>query len=546
MADEKSNKKYQSWPIPKQKSYPLPESSQTAQQSEKKPARIDLFYEIEYDGNPVPGVGRYILQPQKITSQPQDEKEALFSKMRDIARQDHSSLDYSRFFSSQVQDNRARIFYRQAVFMKDFTDDFLDQVGFTQYFPFYQMMSNAQLRTYFTWRTRVRQGQVKNTSLSYAFLYIYELINNIGVSDPQDGLARLLSFWQAFREFNATLDKYMPRWLKDYHVYYGLIPVFPDFSSSSEYYPEPARADVQLELLNKASSYKIKRSKYFTETTGKMIADCLVHCTRWLAKKFAGQAADLQEYLFSPVKKAVIWRPFKDALFFDWRQQADTVLVLAEDAVYRCANNKWTYSPLVTGESGRRFIGFFLKQLEASLRKLTGYKYKLTASENMLHEKTIALLQQKGLEIRELIIAAVQDYWQEVNKTVVELDLSSLDKLRQDALITQAALTVPDPLKEKEISPPSKLTEAFFSTRPPVAGGWQELKAALSQIEIKALSANLQGENLKVYADKQKVMLEVLLDSINQKALDHVGANLFDENLALYDDYLENIKDMVD
>ncbi len=546
MADEKSNKKYQSRPIPGPRLQADPKLSQPVLLPDQAPVQPSPFYELEYDSDPVPGVGRYVLQAQRIVSRPREKHEELFAKMRDIARLDRGGFDFNRSFTAPAQDSQGRIFYKQAVFMVDFTDDYTGQADFSQYFPFYQKMNYAQLRSYFTWRSQVRQGQVEPTSLSYAFLYIYELINNIGVADPQDGLSRLLAFWQAFREHNTTISKYLTAWLKDYHIYYGLMPVFPDYAPTSAYYAEEPARDFQLELLSNASSYKIKNSKFYTEKTRPMLADCLVHCTKYLAKEFATHAADLQDFLFSPAKRVVIWRPFKNALFFDWRKQADRLLVLPKEGVYRCVNNKWTYSPLLAGESGRRFIGFYLKQLEASLRQLTGYKYKMTAQTSLLQDETIAQLRQKGLAIRELITAAVQDYWQKAQQTVVEIDHSSLEKLRQDAQITQAALTVPDVLEEEEIKPPPDLPEPFFSSSPPGAGGWQELKEALSQTELKALSVSLQNKNLKTFADDQGVMLEVLLDNINQKALDHVGDNLYDEDLILYDDYLANIKDMVD
>ena len=39
------------------------------------------------------------------------------------------------------------------------------------------------------------EGRVEHVSLSYAFLYIYELLNNIGVDSPEEGLGQLLFFW---------------------------------------------------------------------------------------------------------------------------------------------------------------------------------------------------------------------------------------------------------------------------------------------------------------------------------------------------------------
>ena len=57
-------------------------------------------------------------------------------------------------------------FYRQAKKMEHFEDDYSGNAPFSAYFPEYQIMSYEQLRTYFTWRSCVRRGSVKKTSIS--------------------------------------------------------------------------------------------------------------------------------------------------------------------------------------------------------------------------------------------------------------------------------------------------------------------------------------------------------------------------------------------
>ena len=52
--------------------------------------------------------------------------------------------------------------------------------------------------------------------------------------------------------------------------------------------------------------------------------------------------------------------------------------------------------------------------------------------------------------------------------------------------------------------------------------------------------------NLKLFADQQGIMLEVLMDGINEKAMDHVGDSLLDEEFTIYDDYLEQAREMME
>ena len=161
--------------------------------------------------------------PEHIESREEDPVRELFNRMRDIAREDrYPGFRNSNFYDQRMQRENAKTFYKQGMFMKDFEDEYEKTVPYSSYFPSYQMMGYDQLRTFFTWRTQIRKEKVEHISLSYAYLYIYELLNNIGVDSPEEGLGQLLFFWEAFRVYDKSVDKYVPRWLKDYHIYYEL------------------------------------------------------------------------------------------------------------------------------------------------------------------------------------------------------------------------------------------------------------------------------------------------------------------------------------
>jgi hypothetical protein len=114
------------------------------------------------------------------------------------------------------------IFYKQGKFMEDFQDNYEYTGEFFRYYPTYQSMSDRQLRGYFTWRTKVRQGIIERTSLSFVFVYIYELINGIGIDSPMDGYIKLKTLWEAYSPIEPKINRYLAQWLKDYVIYYNL------------------------------------------------------------------------------------------------------------------------------------------------------------------------------------------------------------------------------------------------------------------------------------------------------------------------------------
>ena len=562
-----SNRKYEAFKIPGRQQNEDGSPPSPAKASEGASLEADAFYEIEYDSCPIPGVGKFVLKPQKIETAETDEIRGLFGKMRDIAREHRSALNYSRFFDRRVHYENTLIFYKQGLFMKDFTDDYEGSAPFSQYFPYYQMMGYEQLRTYFTWRTRVREGKVSDTSLSYAFLYIYELLNNIGVKDPQDGLDKLTAFWDAFRGYHKAIDKYVVRWLKDYHIYYQhqlprFFQKFVEQNRLTEYYPPMTNSDDPFELFCGISSYDIRKSAFFTDETSKLVTECFCFVLDRLRQILSGKGIPFDESVFQPSQKISEWKPFRDALFYNWIKQPDRRIVLSKNEIYICKQNKWEFSTVITSPGGRQLIGYIMKQMEADLRKAVKYKYKLTANLSAVQHELSHSLEAAGLSLKEIISSAVAEFYREATKTVVRVDPRALSAIREEALITQQRLiveeqeepVVPVPAPQAAPTPPVPqvsllLSEAMPPFPPPSASDadvWEKLKASLSETDLTALTIILDGgTTLRQFADERGMMLEVLVDGINEKAMDAIGDSLIDDEFVLYEDYINQVKELV-
>lgn len=140
-----------------------------------------------------------------------------YRDMKALARPVYDGFDYRR-------PSETELFVLQARFMESWEDDFPFNGSFERYYPTYSMMNDSQLRGYFSWRTHVRKGQIEKTSLSFAFVYIYELINCVGASTPQECFDLLYAFWIKYRELDPEIDRYVKSWLRDFVIYHDLSP----------------------------------------------------------------------------------------------------------------------------------------------------------------------------------------------------------------------------------------------------------------------------------------------------------------------------------
>ncbi|MCL2571951.1 MAG: TerB N-terminal domain-containing protein [Defluviitaleaceae bacterium] len=511
-----NQKQYTSLKIPPRNQQPRPNNPPSQYEDIFSAAK---FAEIEYESIPTPS-GYQASQP--IGQRQSDPIKDKFQEMRRI------------FYDNPYSRNDAHLFYMQAKFMADFNDDYPLQEPFSMYYPNYQHMSYEQLRTYFTWRANTRLGVHAHTSLSYIYVYIYELLSGIGSKGPAHGRDMLMNLWNAHRDETPVLDKYIPEWLKDYHIYYGL--PFMDFVKEHDfinYYPElfmlSADSKHCLDLWNEISSYNITKSNFYKGNEDELHG-CF-HAVVEAIKAFCtSKGTTIAKLLTHEIYTGVPWRPYNQALFYPWIKQADRKVELPGPEVYYCTNNIWTADISMHRTTRGDIVGYIIRETESCLRKALKHKHQMTAYTQSM-AKSFRGFTKIGFtrqSLGKIIEKTVADYHQSTKRTVVVVDTKNLTRIRQESQETQDALIVPE-----IAAPPHK------PAPPP-------LKNPLTSIEIEALTAFIQENiDLKSFADSKGIMPEVLADNINEKLSDIIGDNVLDEDFNLYEDYLDQIKEMV-
>lgn len=426
-----------------------------------------------------------------------------YLQMRAISRwqDDPTGQGHGRWLSE------AELFYRQGMFMANWEDDCPYHGSFKSYYPTYNAMSDRQLRGYFTWRAAVRANDVQQSSTSFAFVYLYELLCGIGVPDPAEGFRLIESFWKAYRAFAPELDRYAPVWLQDYAVYHGLAPELlkdsdavrrdrsvADLSAALEAARAARDAGAEdavrrgggrrragagtpplgdavegrlIRAIDALSSYRIMSSRFYRDQPADMRHVACAVFLRLGDYYNRHRKLGLVESLFGR-QSALAYTMFASAVFFDPVRHPDADYELDGIQRYSCRGGMWTCTRLHGSDERSHELGRALRTVDRRMRDAVGYAHPLRIGE--VTPKYLSKI------IDEEIAARLA--WTQAHKPVeVDIDLSKLSGIRRAAAQTREALLVDE---EREDG------DAFESEAPSGIGSRSDLHRGAATGQVAA------------------------------------------------------------
>ena len=384
-----------------------------------------------------------------------------YRKMREISRwQDDPKGGAGRWLSE------AELFYRQGLLMADFEDDCPYNGTFKSYFPTYNAMSDRQLRGYFTWRAQVRRGNIEETSASFAFLYLYELICGIGVDDPHDGFDKIKAFWDAYRAFEPGIDRFARVWLQDYAVFHGLDPKLLRDSKTVAFdnalielrraardlapapstqapkrrkAPEPAlplppdeaREERLMAAINALSTYSLNNSRLDRSHHRDLRHVACAVYVRMARYYDTHRKASIVASLFGE-ETAMPYTMFASAVFFAPERHEDCEYHLDPIHIYRCQNGFWECMRIHGSRQKSSKLGEMMRACDQRLR------FALDPTHPLKEEKVPKYLAKF---IDDEIAALLS--WDAAHQPVkIDIDLSQLGHIRSAAAQTREALLI--------------------------------------------------------------------------------------------------------
>lgn len=432
---------------------------------------------------------------------------------------------------------REQNFYLQGKLMALYEDHYDGKQSFLRYYPTYHDLTVGQARTYFTWRTKIRQNIYEKISDSYAYIYLYELLNGIGIKNPEEGLDKLITFNKNYaQKFSPEMGAYLERWIRDYIIFYNInktnnIFFVKEQTNDKKYeqllYPDQFSNHEVAESLIKLSNYKIRNCPLYKKSIEKF-----EYLLVLIWHKILDLRNDGFDFFTSYIayKNQMTIQLFSAAVFNHQLEPQTTSYEIDQirKYFYDKEKNTW-YCESYWGLTGQKsIIGNFLHEVDREIRLC------FNLGRNLKPRK----IEKHYLEAIRDGIKEYQIEEQKLKQPKIEFNLSQLSTIREDAAGTRDSL-----LTEEELQAEQEEREQIEET---VVNDEQE-DYGLSSEEMATIILLLKGKDLNKYLKEHHLMAAVIIDNINEKLFDEFGDNVIEfinDIPTVIEDYQEDLEDM--
>lgn len=435
--------------------------------------------------------------------------------------------------AARMYQNRRSLFLNQAKLLEFYKDDYEGEYISHCYYPTYDLLNNQELRSYFAWRTKVRNGDIQPSCSCFAYLYLYELINGIGTGTPVEGLHKMDDFAAAYKEYESSLMNYYANWRKSYIIYYNLSDSFLGGEEREGEEAHMAVLDSAQEQTDDAIAAAVKqlapgwlnRSKFY-KTHQTDMDRVIVQVLRRMHQHYSTRSKrTFSEQLFGSRETHSV-DLFCHAVFCDPLRHENSRYYITDSHYYECRNGYWTETSCFIDSHKRRKLENLMKTIDASLR---------VALNDGKPIKSPSQLKWVTKVIEEEVAALLENQkQQEAAAKRVQIDYSALAQIRREAAITQDKLATEEEMEEEAppaVQPPPPQPEALSGDCP------------LDKTQYRLMQNLLYGGDTS-WVQREGKMVSVLLDSINEILYD-VFQDAVIEDQQVVEDYIDELKEMV-
>ena len=434
-----------------------------------------------------------------------------------------SSLNESKLKRSNLGMHDER-FFKEAKKKENYIGYEATHVPFMAYWPTYRSMNNSQKKWYFYWRSQVRNGRYLDTDLSYIFVHIYELLNEIGWSTPVEGKTQLIALFKAYRDRFPKLENYLINWIFDFtrvhKLQFDLWEQFGHMQLRPSIMTDAMISDFDNEeplllpfsLISALCDHQITKSKFFLNGNQALVEDAIPKVIQMIDRAIRKQKGTGLLNNFGPKKSQTRQRQI----------YSSAVCLLSHSTISIDAK------PYSSDFELRSLVQEIVRYSENCLRELTGHRGRL-----------------RGIKLDSSMTTFIQrfinrEYGNPEAKTKqndqvkLSIDHKKLDDLRAQSDSVRSLLRVEDEVNEVQET----------------AGKEKELLTDIN--EVRKLLSEIEQNGREIFAKLAKTnwtspMVQfdnTLVSQINIKASHILGYEILSiegDTLAVEDDFRDEL-----
>jgi predicted DNA-binding protein (MmcQ/YjbR family) len=435
---------------------------------------------------------------------------------------------------------KCRNFYVQGKFMEDYEDDAPWDGEFRRYFTTYHDLRVDQLRGYFTWRTRLRHGIFEKTPTSFQYLYLYELLNGIGASSPEDTVAKMTLFESGFLNSgigDVSIRTNLRRWMLEFSVLNDMdMDVIRQCLD-----PKLMKSDLMLSVLRDPGDHSdeeiFEALLHFAEGRSAVSPAVkkdpgTVHAVtaaawRIICDEYSVDGEPFFQYVFGR-QEAYLWHPLDDAVYYQPPEPSPKRYTVNGCREFEYRDGMWTERRFYPSHFDKKVLAGFMHEADRQLRSYVGAGSGL---KKVPEEARFEPFVSRAIE-------ADRKEKAEARRLKITIDYSDLDRIRDDAGTTRDSLLTEEELMEsmevqadEEVGPPA--TEAL------------QADLGLSDVQLRVLRMVLAGESVRDTIASEHGMPEIYADTINEAFFEEVGDSVVEcdgQDIILVEDYREDVE----
>lgn len=514
---------------------------------------------------------------QKVTINSNDSNFKSPQNIQEIFANDEISLDekltqlkiYETMDSKKDLISSQNLFYEEAKLLEniELSDDYYNNYYSNQkiLLPMesyidYKKMSILELKRYLIWRTKVRRGIFDFCSSKFIYLYVNEIYREIGVKSAEEGFDLLIFLLDHLYQLNyRNLQIFKPvvfEYLFSHQFdllkcnsYEKFKRLFITFSHPVLYqlWQEKYQENIEFIITNYYPTFK--RSKFIRDKHLEKYKDIASKVIKELNLYLSKHHFTLKSAFFDRIEEKNV---ISLTRIFDINAQIPNTnqtiaLGFNQKIVYN--NHQWIFIKPVYHLRYQNFFQYVFHRIEYLLRKTEKYHlikeinlpvmlFPKDQLEQVLYSKDIKNLIEmtitKELNFNELSLG----------KKVI-IDLEKLDDIRKTSSEVSIKLLTEFDKEEEVVSIKEVMSKKEFNNP------WQNLVTNLTNNQYAFLT-NLFNDNslsnLKMYCQNINMLLEVMVESINELALEVIDDNLLelmDDVVMIYPEYIENLKNNI-